>query len=567
MIKLRKYQSEAIEAVKAAWSASAFSRPAVILPTGTGKTVIFSALARDIFATGTGRVVILVHRDELVTQTVAALTVHASNGWTIGVVKAEQNDVAADVIVASCQTLYRQARIDQLNAGRPIAAILFDEVHHATSESNRRVLDSLGVFATEDAVPAAGFTATFTRTDARKLANDWTPAYEKTMAWAIEHGHLTDLRAIGVRVPDLDLDKAPRTGGDFTDVGLGQQMVDSSASEIVPAAWLEHAKLDDGSYRPTILFAPTIASCDDLVAGFREAGVKTEAVYGTTPTDERRAIYARVADGTTQVLASVGVLTEGFDLPAISCAVMARPTESRGLFQQMAGRIVRLFPGKDDALLLDVIGNTSRHDLCNITDLTKRSDGSVDETTEAGTALCGCGLCCNEKGLRGECTRNKNLGTCYCSCDCPATGDRSSIRLVKGAKDVEVDLFRGSSSVWLRTYRGTWFIPTRVALFCVLPTQDGFRAARTHDVKKASGPFAQWLSVATDLTTAMEVAQVAATQADASVASRSAQWRRGKASEKQVDLAKSLKLDVDGMRRGPVSDAISVYFASRTLGK
>ena len=588
---LREYQKEAKRAVMAAW-ADGETIPAVILPTGSGKTRTFVSLAHDLVAGGQ-RVVILVHRDELVSQTVATIRSVESNGWSIGVVKAATNEVTADVIVASCQTLYNERRMDQLVEALDLDStiVIFDEVHHAASASNRRVLGRLGVFGVPpERTPAVGFTATFVRADAKKLANDWTPVFERTMAWAIEHGWLTDVTAVAVRVPDLDLNVSKNAEGDLGDKGLGAALSASSADSLIPAAWKEHAVLPDGTYRPTILFAPTVASCMDLVAGLQRAGVKTEAVFGTTPADERRAIYGRVRDRTTQVLASVGVLTEGFDEPSISCAIMARPTASRGLFIQMSGRIVRLFPGKDDALLLDVVGATDGMSLCDITDLTRTHDGKTDTSTEAGKAACGCGsvLCCNDEGLRGPCTRNKNLGLCHCQCDCPASGDRESIRLVKGATDTNVDLFRGSASVWLKTYAGQWFIPTRTALVVAKDMGDGtYRAARTHSARSTHADFCSnrpggrpdkvpcaqqgcacgFIQAAgTDLTTAMNVAQDVASVLDATVTSRDAKWRRASASKEQKDLAKRLGLDVDGMKKGPVSDALSVFFASRLIG-
>jgi len=430
------------------------------------------------------------------------------------------------------------------------------------------VLADLGVFddSQGSATPAVGFTATFTRTDSKHLANDWTPVYEKTVAWAIEHGYLCDLEAISIRVPDLDLDKASRSGGDYTDTGLGQQLVDSSASEVIPGAWMKYA---DG--KRTILFAPTVDSCEDLVAGLLAAGVKTEAVYGTTPLDERRAIYDRVRAGTTKVLASVGVLTEGFDMPEIECAILARPTQSRGLYQQMVGRVLRTFPGKDKAVLLDVIGTSESHDLCNVTDLTKTHDGHVvDEDKTPANCLCGIGmggLCLCE--TRGNCTRMKNLDLCMCSgCDCPTSGDRGKISLVKGKSDVHVDVFKGSSSVWLQTYAGTWFISTRELLVAILPVRgtDLYQAARTHDARVASGPNAAWLSAPCDIETAMKVGQQFATMVDPHLTSKDSKWRRRKPSEGQIRFAKSIGIPVeDGVKAGPISDALSRYTASRVL--
>lgn len=557
----REYQTEALTAVETRWQARK-PRPAVILPTGAGKTIVFSMLASRCVSRGE-RVVILVHRDELVRQTVAKLHM-VDPTISVGIVQAATNDTDHPVVVASTQTLMRKARMDAYlsAAGRPDVVIV-DELHHYAAKAFRNVLAALGVF---DGVRSAGFTATFVRSDAKLLADDWTPVYEKTVAWAIEHNHLVNLSAISVRVPDLDLSKTTKSGGDFTDTSLGKAISGSSAAEIIPAKWREHAE-----GRPTILFAPTIDSCNELVAAMALSGIKAETVYGHTPVAERQEIYSRFRAGVTQVIGSVGVLTEGWDEPSASCIILARPTESAGLFQQMVGRVLRKFPGKDDAILLDIVGTSEEHSLANVTDLTRDHNGDVDASlTTAAPAKCNClGLsgCCSVDQLRGECTRSKNLGLCHCGCDCPASGDRGAITLVAGAADVHVDLFTGSESVWLKTYGGTWFIPTRQALFTVLPVGNGMWApARTHSSRQSDGPGAAWLSTEpSDITTAMDIAANAASIADPQLVSKGSKWRRAKAGEAQLELAARLGLNVDGMRKGPVSDALSVYFGSQTL--
>jgi superfamily II DNA or RNA helicase len=559
-MKLRGYQTEALDAVDA-HEARGGQRGAVILPTGAGKTVVFTTDAARRVSRGM-RGVILVHRDELVRQTVSKLH-DVDPTVTTGIVQGSTNEAGCPVVVASTQTLMRGARMDAfLKFGRPDFVVV-DELHHYAAASFRGVLERLGCF---DGVPSVGYTATFVRSDAKRLADDWTPVYEKTVAWAIEHNHLVNLSAYAVRVPDLDLGKVSRSGGDLTDTGLGKAVQDSSAATLIPKAWKRYA---DG--RPTILFAPTIESCDELLAGLNAADIKSEAVYGSTPTAERQAIYARFRSGVTKVIGSVGVLTEGWDEPSASCCILARPTESAGLFQQMVGRVLRKFPGKDDAILLDIVGTSEEHSLANVTDLTRDHKGDVDGSlSEATVAKCECTVptsCCTTQGLRGECTRNKNLGLCHCGCTCPASGDRGAIKLVAGAADVEVDLFTGSDSVWLRTHGGTWFIPTKQALFTVLPVGDGMWApARTHTAREASGPSAAWLATEpSDITTAMGKAAEAATLADPQLTAKGSKWRRAKPTDVQVELATRLGLDVAGMRKGPVSDALSVYFGSLTL--
>lgn len=563
-MKLRSYQTETLESIAKHWAIDGQDRAAVILPTGAGKTVIFSELSRILEQHGRGRrTLILVHREELVTQTVAKL--QAMGVKSIGVVKGNQNEVAATTIVATVQTLYHNRRLAMLLDAGPIYRVICDELHHFASARNKTLLSRLGVF--DGRTKAVGFTATFVRGDSAKLGNDWDVVYERDVQWGIEHGYLSDVEAHSIRVPDLDLSTVKSTAGDFSDNSLGTAMANSSADEVIPIAWRKYAE-----GRPTILFAPNIASCGTLSQGLQAAGIKTEVVFGTTPTAERQAVYDRIRNGTTQVLASVGVLTEGFDIPAISCAILARPTKSKGLWQQMAGRALRLFPGKDKAILLDITGDAENHSLASVTDLTETRQES--ETKKSAPAVCACFdspvvMCCTPGETRLECRKNQVQGKCFCRCFCAVDFDDTELTLVRGDHDVEVDLFAGSTSVWLQTYRGVWFVPTTSRLYFIARRPDvggeGYWIGCSGTGQSMGG--GAWISQSPlDMTMAMALAQERAESEDPTIARRDSKWRRTKAGEGQLFKAAGLGIPVErGMRKGPVSDAISSYYASRML--
>lgn len=558
-MKLRSYQTESIDAIGNHWSKGE-TRAAVILPTGAGKTVIFSELCRQL-ESNRQRVVVLVHREELVHQTVAKLK--AMGVQSVGIVKAQLNQTWARVVVATVQTLYVERRLEQLGG---VDVVICDELHHFAAARNRTLLSRLGVF--DGRSRAVGFTATFTRSDNAKLGNDWDVVYERDVQWGIEHGYLSDVEAHSIRVPDLDLSTVKSTAGDFSDNSLGDAMTASSAREVIPQAWRKYA---DG--RPTILFAPNIASCSNLADGLRDAGIKTEVVFGTTRSADRAAVYDRVRNGTTSVLASVGVLTEGFDIPAISCAILARPTKSRGLWQQMAGRSLRLFPGKDKAILLDITGDAVNHSLASVTDLSRTSQES--ETKPRAVSLCSCSeapflVCCTAGESRLECRKRKAEGVCACNCLCDEDFGEEEITLVRGDHDVEVDLFAGSTSVWLKTLGGVWFIPTQG--FTVFIAQqlagDGYYVGRTGTNRAMDG--GGWLtSDPLNETDAMMIAQSIAEEADPTVSRRDAKWRKNRASAGQIDMVAGLgylsRDEAATLRRGPVSDLLSIHFASRLL--
>lgn len=563
-MKLRNYQLEAIDAVRKHW-ASEPGPAAVVLPTGAGKTVVFSALAQQLEAEGK-RVLVLAHREELIHQTVSKLK--AVGCQSVGIVKASTNETWARVVVATTQTLYNERRLRMLGG---VDVVVYDEMHHAASKRNRKLLTDLGCF--DGRTQTVGFTATFIRSDKMRLADDWTVVMQRDVAWAVEHGFLTDVVAHSIRVPDLDLSKVKtKAGGDFADGDLGDTMEASSASTIIPQAWRKYA---DG--QPSILFAPTISSAQQLTDGLIAAGIRAEAVFGHTPSHERNAVYDRIRNGQTQILASVGVLTEGFDIPAISCAIMARPTKSKGLWQQMAGRALRLFPGKDIATLLDITGDVENHNLASITDLRERP--TEDDDRKPSTPMCACFeqmslSCCSDMMHLMTCRKNKTLGLCNCDCLCELQPqDDVEITLVHGDEDVEVDLFAGSETVWLKTWGGVYFVPTQHRIYFVArlaPDAPGYVVGRSGTTQSMQG--GDWLTPAgesLDITTAMAVAQEAAQNEDATVSRRDAKWRRTKPSAAQLRLAASLGLLPPDMaatvRKGPVSDVISMHFASRML--
>lgn len=388
----REYQVDSIISILDSWS-EGVQRPAVILPTGAGKTVVFSLLSAILVNRG-HRPLILLARDELVTQTVAKLKA-ADPTMTVGVIQGERDEKTAQCTVGSVQTLSRQKRLDRLDRGR-FDRIICDEAHWADSPSWRRVLTYFGAFEDRSGTCAVGFTATMTRSGNHKLGEIWTDiCYQKDTKWAIEQGFLVRPLAQTVVLPDLDLSAVRTRNGDLLDGDLGKAMAQAKAGPLIAAAYNELARDRDGDLRRGILFAPTIETAEAFLLDFRAAGIPTEIVIGTTPRAERQRVYEMTRLGLNTVIASVGVLTTGFDLPAIEVAILARPTKSKGLYQQMAGRVLRPSPvtGKIDALLLDVVG-VSRMGLASIVDLRiseefEKNDADLDDLPAAGPRMPG----------------------------------------------------------------------------------------------------------------------------------------------------------------------------------
>jgi superfamily II DNA or RNA helicase len=372
-LELRRYQSKALEAIEAA-EREGVRRPLVVHPTGTGKTVTF---AHGIKRRATrGRALVMVHREELAAQTRDKLAMIAPELRT-GIVKADQNDIWADVVIASVQTAHRDARLSQLVASAvasPFGTIICDEAHHAPAPTWTKVLTGMGAFNPYGPL-AIGFTATPERDNGKTLG-----VWEKVVSYmsireAIygngkrgadghEGGYLVPILPAVVVETEMDMGRVRKTGGDYSDGDLGREMEESGAIAQIADSYVEHAR-----ERKAVAFTPTVATAHALAHALKRRGVAAEALDGGTDGDERKAILRRLKTGETHVVVNCAVLTEGFDEPSISCVIVARPTRFHGLYVQMVGRGTRLHPDKKDLLVLDIVGASNRHELVGVVDL------------------------------------------------------------------------------------------------------------------------------------------------------------------------------------------------------
>ena len=549
-LPLREYQRTAIDKIRDAWD-TGVQRPAVVLPTGAGKTVIFSHLAREILKDRKGgNVLILVHREELATQTVAKLHAIAPH-LSVGVVKAERDEVDADVIVGSVQTLRKSARLERLPK---ITAVIVDECHHATADSYVKILRYVGCMDVESGTPAVGFTATMGRDDAKTakvgLGDIWQKIiFSMDILDMIPDGYLVDPRGIMVTIDGMSLAEAKIVKGDFSESSLSDLLLDADAQHTVAQAYAEHAKDRKG-----LLFAPTVKAAHAFADAFNAAGITTEVVHGSMSADDRRFVLKRFASGETQVLSNCMVLTEGFDQPDASAVVIARPTRSASLYVQMVGRVLRPFPGKADALVLDVVGATEDHTLATLADL---STGRVD-TVEPGESLMGAAKRIAKRGVLGL------------------------ARYAVGVK--AVSLFERSKSVWAQTDAGLWFVSTGCGdpESCDLAT-DGTCRGHLVFLWPGSEPGTYRVGICptyarggrwvtdedVDLSTAMAVGEQTVEATDSGfLTSKRAAWRRRNEppSPAQVGYARRLGIEIsDGITKSGLSDLINKVVASRRL--
>src|SRR5437870_4032084 len=345
----RPYQYEAVAALLAA-TARGVHRPLLVLPTGTGKTIIFALLVQR----RGGRALVRAHRDELIQHAVGKLHVVAPT-LPLGVVQAEQDRHDASIVIASVQTLSRRTRLTRLVPD--FQTIVIDEAHHAPAPTYRRILEYCRAWH-PDGPLVVGVTATPERGDHHSLRPVFDRiVYQKTLLEMMQAGYLVDLRALQVLL-QADFDALRTQQGDFVETELETLLLAANAPAQVLAAFQAHA-----ADRKALLFTPTVALAYAMAATFCAAGIAAEALDGTTPLATRRAILQRLHTGTTRVVANCAVLTEGFDEPSVDCIIIARPTQSAVLYQQMLGRGTRTYPGKTDCLGLDVVGVSTRHTL------------------------------------------------------------------------------------------------------------------------------------------------------------------------------------------------------------
>lgn len=516
-IKLRNYQNEALEATLSSYAAG-ITRPLVVLPTGSGKTVVFAALLEQ----RRGRGLVLAHRDELISQAVEKINVVAP-GLRTGVVKAGQNEVKAPVVVASVQTLARDGRLKQI--GNNFQTVVVDEAHHAPATSYKKVLEYLGCM-TDGGPLTLGVTATPERGDKIGLAQVWQKiVYQRTILQMILDGYLSDIRAIRVAL-EVDLDSVSVSKGDFSESDLGDALMDADAPQHVLEAYQQHA-----AERKALIFTPTVKLAHKMAGIFKANGIPAEAVDGTTPPDERRGILRRLHSGLTHVVANCGVLTEGFDEPSIDCVIVARPTKSKPLYIQMIGRGTRPYPGKSDCLVIDVVGVSHRHSLATATSIL---DMRIEQTArEAALA------------------RNKPL----------PVGETDYVpagQLVVTSSQ----LFGARSAKWVQTELGAWVLNVGGELLRLEPGLDD-----KWDVVSVGKDVTQSLYQKLPLAYAMGAAEDAArTKGAGNLVNPNARWRREPATEKQINALERWRVVVPSdLTRGQASDMLTALVGDKHL--
>lgn len=360
MFQLRPYQAEAKQAILSAWS-EGYQKTLLVLPTGCGKTVVFSSVAEEQVNKG-HRVLIMAHRGELLTQ--AADKLMDATGLESVLEKAESSSLGSSVpvTVGSVQSLAQEKRLARFPSDY-FQDIIVDEAHHCLSDSYKRVLNHF---------PKAnilGVTATPDRGDMKNLGEFFdNKAYEYSMNEAIREGYLCPIKAQMIPL-ELDISNVGVSNGDYAVGEIG-----SALEPYLHQIALEMLRYCKG--RKTVVFLPLIKTSQKFCQMLNNIGLSAAEVNGDSA--DRAEVLADFEAGKYDVLCNSMLLTEGWDCPSVDCIVVLRPTKVRGLYQQMVGRGMRLSPetGKEHLLLLDFLWMTERHDLCRPSSLISK-DASI----------------------------------------------------------------------------------------------------------------------------------------------------------------------------------------------
>lgn len=314
----------------------------------SGKTIVFSRVIHLVNERYGLNALIIAHRDELLDQAIDKYRLIKPDA-IIGKVGSGLHQYGGEVTVASIQTIMRPEHLKRLQA-IGYGLIITDEAHHSQAAGYQAVYEAL-----PDAFHLM-VTATPDRLDGKPIL-DRPALYSASIIDMIQDKYLCDVRAIAIRT-ETNLDNLHTQMGDFNERELAEAVDTPLRNARVVEAYKEHAP-----DRRAACFAVTVAHAEHLASTFSLQGIPAGVVCGTTPLDERKQLFRQFHDGSIKILCTVNVLSEGWDEPMCDCIIMARPTQSRSLYVQAIGRGLRLAPGKQDCVILDLTDNCLKHRL------------------------------------------------------------------------------------------------------------------------------------------------------------------------------------------------------------
>ena len=335
-IQLRDYQEECLENIFKEAEAG-IRRQLITLPTGSGKTILMSALAKEF----NRKTLILAHREELITQTLDKLKLFWPDA-KVGICKAERDEIQEQIVIGSVQTCSRPHRLERLKE-QGFELLMIDEAHHSIANSYQSIISERGFFDDNNGI-LVGVTAT----PKDGLGNIFEKiTFSRSISTMIKSGYLSPV--VGRKIlTNFSFEKIRTINGDFSLEDLSEAVNTSERNNFIVEKFKTYAPNRKG-----IAFCVDVQHCKDLASAFKSSGINAIAVYGEMNIDERKIALDGLKSGEFQIVTSCGILTEGFDEPSIDVVLMARPTKSSGLYIQCIGRGLRKHPGKEDCLVLD----------------------------------------------------------------------------------------------------------------------------------------------------------------------------------------------------------------------
>lgn len=328
MLKLRDYQRECIK--KMEWKYVNFHGNYLIhMAVGLGKTVTFSQFINKV----DGRMLIISHRDELVRQPAKYFT--CSFGIEMGIEKSS----GEKVVSASIQTISKKKRSEGFKPS-DFDVIIIDEAHHSAATSYKKVLDYFKpkcVF---------GFTATPERGDKVGLQDIFSEIiFSRDLRWGIENGYLSDITCKRVEI-GYNISGIRKSKNDLNLIQLDEYVNIAECNAAIAETYNKYAK------NQTLIFACSINHCNEI----QKRIPSSRTIDHNTKKEDRKKILQDFKNKKFQCLINCMILTEGTDLPCVETVIMARPTTNESLYVQCVGRGTRLYPDKENLLLIDCVG-------------------------------------------------------------------------------------------------------------------------------------------------------------------------------------------------------------------
>lgn len=365
MVKLRHYQLEAVETIRKTFETD--SRQYVCMPTGSGKTITFLYYAKKYHQS----ILVIVPSCQLLEQVyeTALLFYHPSeisrkgNGYNQKISKIHI------VIINSIRGDYLDVLVNHT-----FDLTVIDEAHHTQSKSYKRFIKMRSHIFLEKEMLILGMTATPDRSDGQLLEDIlYKRSFSIDVLQLIKNKELSDIEGFSVKTK-IDISEIDNHNGDFSLKQLYNKLCIDSRNNLIVDIYKKEL-----TNRKTIIFCIDIAHSKKINQMLLSQGISSDHIDGTMNDTQRASILSAFRSGEVSVLCNCQLLTEGFDEPSIDGIILARPTSSRSLFTQMIGRGLRLFPGKKNCKVIDVVDNHKLQAVAGFTSiLTDENDSNID---------------------------------------------------------------------------------------------------------------------------------------------------------------------------------------------